>query len=214
VRAEGQAPSSDPPDELGGSVLRLLHQLASATSAAEALARTSPPAAPTLMAAMGWGMAGSALALETLQRALTLANRARDSLVGSALGAGLVQVLLQRLDWRSGSGADADNQVPQDVFLVNPFAEGGRSCCGLCKGSCPPGQPIAIPSLLLQAGASFPCMTVIPGHADSHMARLGLDMLDCSVLQSHTLCHLPAGKMASPCLHLESCVTNLPYTLS
>ncbi|KAL0040215.1 hypothetical protein WJX77_000548 [Trebouxia sp. C0004] len=107
---EGQAPSSDPPDELGGSVLRLLHQLASATSAAEALARTSPPAAPTLMAAMGWGMAGSALALETLQRALTLANRARDSLVGSALGAGLVQVLLQRLDWRSGSGADADNQ--------------------------------------------------------------------------------------------------------
>ncbi len=116
MRAEGQAPSSDPPDELGGSVLRLLHQLASATSAAEALARTSPPAAPTLMAAMGWGMAGSALALETLQRALTLANRARDSLVGSALGAGLVQVLLQRLDWRSGSGGDADNQVPQDLF--------------------------------------------------------------------------------------------------
>lgn len=101
---------------MGGSVLRLLHQLASATSAAEALARTSPPAAPTLMAAMGWGMAGSALALETLQRALTLANRARDSLVGSALGAGLVQVLLQRLDWRSGSGGDADNQVPQDLF--------------------------------------------------------------------------------------------------
>jgi len=120
VRAEGQAPSSDPPDELGGSALRLLHQLASATSAAEALARTSPPAAPTLMAAMGWGMAGSALALETLQRALTLANRARDSLVGSALGAGLVQVLLQRLDWRSGSGADADNQVPLHVFVVNP----------------------------------------------------------------------------------------------
>ena len=63
------------------------------------------------MAAMGWGMAGSALGLETLQRALSLANRARDSLVGSALGAGLVQILLKRLDWRSGSGADADNQV-------------------------------------------------------------------------------------------------------
>ena len=147
VRAEGQAPSSDPPDELGGSVLRLLHQLASATSAAEALARTSPPAAPTLMAAMGWGMAGSALALEPLQRALTLANRARDSLVGSALGAGLVQVLLQRLDWRSGSGADADNQVPHHVFLLNPFAVGGHSCFGLCKGNCSPAQPIAIPPL-------------------------------------------------------------------
>lgn len=111
VHVEGEALSSDPPDDLGGSALRLLHQLASATSAAEALARTSPPAAPTLMAAMGWGMAGSALALETLQRALTLANRARDSLVGSALGAGLVQILLQRLDWRSESKADADNQV-------------------------------------------------------------------------------------------------------
>ena len=178
MHAEGQAPSSDPPDELGGSVLRLLHQLASATSAAEALARTSPPAAPTLMAAMGWGMAGSALALETLQRALTLANRARDSLVGSALGAGLVQVLLQRLDWRSGSGADADNQVPQDVLLVHPFVELGHSCCGLCKGSCPPGQPIAFPSLLLQAGASFPCTTVSPSHADRHLTKLGLAMLN------------------------------------
>lgn len=156
MRAEAQAPSSDPPDELGGSILRLLHQLASATSAAEALARTSPPAAPTLMAAMGWGMAGSALALETLQRALTLANRARDSLVGSALGAGLVQVLLQRLDWRSGSGTDADNQVPRDMFLVNLFGKGGCSCCGLCKGSCPPGQPVGVPPLLLQACASTP----------------------------------------------------------
>lgn len=109
--AEGQAPSSDPPDALGGSVLRLLHQLASATSAAEALSRGAPPAVPTLIAVMDWGMAGSALALETLQRALSLANRARDNLVGSALGAGLVQLLLKRLDWRSDAAADADNQV-------------------------------------------------------------------------------------------------------
>ena len=63
------------------------------------------------MAAMDWGMAGSALALETLQRTLSLANRARDNLVGSALGAGLVQVLLKRLDWRSDAAADGDNQV-------------------------------------------------------------------------------------------------------
>ena len=60
---------------------------------------------------MGWGMAGSALALETLQRALTLNNRARDSLVGGCLQAGLVLILLQRLDWRSKEAADADNQV-------------------------------------------------------------------------------------------------------
>lgn len=120
--AEGQAPSSDPPDALGGSVLRLLHQLASATSAAEALTRTAPPAVPTLMAVMDWGMAGSALALETLQRALSLANRARDNLVGSALGAGLVQLLLKRLDWRSDAAADADNQVS------------GAQCISTCHG--------------------------------------------------------------------------------
>ena len=106
-----EATSAAPPDELGGTALRLLHQLASATSAAEALSRTAPPAAPILVAAMGWGMAGSALALETLQRALTLNNRARDSLVGRCLQAGLVQILLQRLDWRSKEAADADNQV-------------------------------------------------------------------------------------------------------
>ena len=111
AEGQGQPPSADPPDALGGSVLRLLHQLASATSAAEALSRTAPPAVPSLMAAMDWGMAGSALALETLQRALSLANRARDNLVGSALGAGLVQLLLNRLDWRSDAAADVDNQV-------------------------------------------------------------------------------------------------------
>ena len=55
--AEEQA-NAGPPDELGGAALRLLHQLASATSAAEALARTSTPAPPVLVAAMDWGMAG------------------------------------------------------------------------------------------------------------------------------------------------------------
>ena len=95
----------------------MLHQLANATSAAEALSRASRPAAPALIAAMDWGIAGSALGLETLQRALTLANRARDSMVGSALQAGLVQLLLARLDWRSGNGTDADNQV---ICLAHP----------------------------------------------------------------------------------------------
>lgn len=60
--AEEQA-SCAPPDDLGGTALRLLHQLASATSAAEALARTSTPAPPILLAAMDWGMAGKRLYL-------------------------------------------------------------------------------------------------------------------------------------------------------
>lgn len=42
--------------ELGGSALRLLHQLAHATTAAEALARASPPAVPTLLAATRWAV--------------------------------------------------------------------------------------------------------------------------------------------------------------
>jgi len=57
------------------------------------------PESHQAIAVMGWGMAGSALALETLQRALSLAKRARVSLVGGALGAGLVQISSKRLDW-------------------------------------------------------------------------------------------------------------------
>jgi DnaJ family protein C protein 13 len=43
--------------------------------------------------------------LETLKRALSPANRQRDSLVAQALQAGLVQKLLLLLDWRSGEAA-------------------------------------------------------------------------------------------------------------
>ena len=38
-------------DEMGGSALRLLHQLANTTMAAEALARVAPPAVATILAA-------------------------------------------------------------------------------------------------------------------------------------------------------------------
>ena len=47
-----------------------------------------------------WGLAGSILALETLKLALSVDNRARDSLVGAALAAGLLPRLLAKLDWR------------------------------------------------------------------------------------------------------------------
>ena len=43
-------------DELGGSALRLLHQLASSPAAAEALARIAPPAVPTILAAIRYDM--------------------------------------------------------------------------------------------------------------------------------------------------------------
>lgn len=45
-------------------------------AAAEALARSTPPALPLLRRAMAaWGLAGRVLALETLKRALVLINR-------------------------------------------------------------------------------------------------------------------------------------------
>lgn len=98
-----------PPDELGGSILRLLHQLAASTGAAEAMAAsTSAPVVPTLLPAMAWGHGASILVLETLKRALSTANRQRDSLVAQALQAGVVQKLLLLLDWRSGEAAAAD----------------------------------------------------------------------------------------------------------
>lgn len=99
-----QQPHRVPPDELGGSILRLLHQLAASPGAAEAMAAsTSAPLVPTLLQAMAWGHGASILVLETLKRALNPANRQRDSLVAQALQAGLVQKLLLLLDWRSSS---------------------------------------------------------------------------------------------------------------
>ena len=66
-----------------------------------------------------WGLAGSILALETLKLALAPLNRARDILVGQALQAGLVPLLLGKLDWRkAGSGS---NHGEEEVR--------GTSCC-------------------------------------------------------------------------------------
>ncbi|KAF8069423.1 GRV2 [Scenedesmus sp. PABB004] len=98
--------ASAPPDELGGSVLRLLHALAASPGAAEALAASAgAPLVPTLAAAMAWGHGASLLVLETLKRALSPANRQRDTLVAQALSAGMPARLLARLDWRSGGHA-------------------------------------------------------------------------------------------------------------
>jgi hypothetical protein len=54
-----------------------------------------------------WGLAGSILALETLKLVLGTANRARDSLVGEALQAGLLPLLLRKLDWRAREAQSA-----------------------------------------------------------------------------------------------------------
>jgi hypothetical protein len=81
-------PHAHPADDVSGSLLRLLHQLASCLPAAEALARCVPPAVPPLAAALRWGTAAAVLALEALKRALAPANRWRDSLVTGCLRQG------------------------------------------------------------------------------------------------------------------------------
>ncbi|KAJ7528593.1 hypothetical protein O6H91_15G009400 [Diphasiastrum complanatum] len=86
------------------SCLRILHQLASSTICAEAMATSgvgAPQVVPLLMKAIGW-QGGSVLALETIKRVVASGNRARDALVAQGLKAGLVQILLGLLDWRAG----------------------------------------------------------------------------------------------------------------
>ncbi|PKA53250.1 DnaJ like subfamily C GRV2 [Apostasia shenzhenica] len=103
---DGQLEQSEqtPQERVRLSCLRVLHQLASSTTCAEAMAATSagtPQVVPLLMKAIGW-QGGSILALETLKRVVVAGNRARDALVAQGLKVGLVQVLLGLLDWRAG----------------------------------------------------------------------------------------------------------------
>lgn len=102
-------PTTLPPDELGGCILRLLHQLAASSAVGEAMAAaTGAPLVPTLLATMAWGHGATILVLETLKRALGQDNRQRDMLVAQALRTGLPQRLLTLLDWRSSSGGSDD----------------------------------------------------------------------------------------------------------
>lgn len=97
----------DQVDEVGGTALRLLHQLSASLPAAEAVSRATPTAATPLMSAMTvWGLAGSVLALETVKRSIVLDNVSRDLLIRPLLAAELLQKLLQKLDWQQGSHDD------------------------------------------------------------------------------------------------------------
>ena len=76
--------------------------------------------------------AGTALALEALKRALSLDNRSRDSLVSAALSVGLVQLLLQRLDWRQKQAGEATSEVnlqPSRFAYFPSVISGYIRCC-------------------------------------------------------------------------------------
>lgn len=130
-----------PQERVRLSCLRVLHQLASSTTCAEAMAATSagtPQVVPLLMKAIGW-QGGSILALETLKRVVVAGNRARDALVAQGLKVGLVEVLLGLLDWRSGgrhgfcaqmkwSESEASIGRVLAVEVLHAFATEGAHC--------------------------------------------------------------------------------------
>lgn len=138
---QSQSNSQTPQERVRLSCLRVLHQLASSTTCAEAMAATSsgaPQVVPLLMKAIGW-QGGSILALETLKRVVVAGNRARDSLVAQGLKVGLVEVLLGLLDWRAGGRHGLCSQMKWNeseasigrvlaVEVLHAFATEGAHC--------------------------------------------------------------------------------------
>lgn len=102
------------PDEIGGTILRLVHQLVGSVAACEALANTQQASIPVLMGAMSWGVAGSVLALESMKRVFTTVNRSRDVLIGQGIQNGLVDRLLGLLDWRRGSPQNFSDNTSEE----------------------------------------------------------------------------------------------------
>ncbi|KAG0472993.1 hypothetical protein HPP92_014850 [Vanilla planifolia] len=140
---DGQSEPSEqsPQESVRLSCLRVLHQLASSTACAEAMAATSAGTSqvvPLLMKAIGW-QGGSILALETLKRLVVAGNRARDALVAQGLKVGLLEVLLGILDWRAGgrhglctqmkwSESEASIGRVLAVEVLHAFATDGAHC--------------------------------------------------------------------------------------
>ncbi|XP_074576518.1 dnaJ homolog subfamily C GRV2-like [Curcuma longa] len=140
---DGRTDSSGPTlqENIRHGCLWILHQLASSTTCAEAMATTSvgtPQVVPLLMKAIGWQNCGL-VALETLKRVVVAGNRARDSLVAQALKIGLVEILLGLLDWRAGgrhglcaemkwSETDASVARVLAVEVLHAFATEGAHC--------------------------------------------------------------------------------------
>ncbi|XP_030471373.2 dnaJ homolog subfamily C GRV2 isoform X1 [Syzygium oleosum] len=134
-------PTQTPQERVRLSCLRVLHQLASSTTCAEAMAATSvgtPQVVPLLMKAIGW-QGGSILALETLKRVVGAGNRARDALVAQGLKVGLVEVLLGLLDWRAGGRNGLCSQMKWNeseasigrvlaIEVLHAFATEGAHC--------------------------------------------------------------------------------------
>ncbi|XP_008800082.2 dnaJ homolog subfamily C GRV2 [Phoenix dactylifera] len=138
---QSQSGGQTPQERVRLSCLRVLHQLASSTTCAEAMATTSvgtPQVVPLLMKAIGW-QGGSILALETLKRVVVAGNRARDALVAQGLKVGLVEILLGLLDWRAGGRYGLCTQMKWNeseasigrvlaVEVLHAFATEGAHC--------------------------------------------------------------------------------------
>ena len=123
-----QEPAAAAPDELGGSCLRLLHQLAAAGPAAEAMARTLPPAVPVLVAAMGWGVAGERRASCLRLHHVSVADCSRTAAVSCWAASGNCSVMEQ---------LSLQEQKQAHLLLCLPLpASGSTAVHLLCGGHC------------------------------------------------------------------------------
>ena len=118
-RGGGGSTRGAPPDDVGGSALRLLHAAVDCAPGGDALAAEPPAAlAPLLAAARAWGVGAEVLAHEALARGVRAAARGRASLVASASAAGAVPALLARLEAAVAAGdGEADAAVARVAAL-------------------------------------------------------------------------------------------------
>ena len=122
--AEGAGTST----EIRGGSLRIIHQMVNSPTGAQALATCSKPyAVSTLMTAMDWNLAGSILALETLKRALGAGNRSRDVLVAQSMSSGLIQKLINMLNWQAGTASGTDGDAASRTASSGAASGGGSS---------------------------------------------------------------------------------------
>ena len=82
-----------------------------------------------------WGLAGSILALETLKRAMAPINRARDIIVGQAVQAGMVSLLLGQLDWRKADAGSSRGEEEVCCPILRRLLDPNTALCVIsCSG--------------------------------------------------------------------------------
>ena len=91
--------------DVRGSSLRVIHQLSTSTSCVETFSSLRNPDLMTALKECLKVDGATGLSLETMKRALSTGNRRRDILVRQAMDNGLVNELLDSLDWKKNKNS-------------------------------------------------------------------------------------------------------------